>query len=361
MSVMCNLLIAAGFSLNGVCAEPTETKIDLPEEDKSVWEYQAPVKPEPKPKPAPVMPPIVVEKTIVKEVPAPPPPAPKTKPRPAPKPDPYRVWLEAQRLQAVSFAQSTDWADIDISNATKGKTELAGLSAPSMSTLAPSDEKQPQYDYDRVTSSEPIRNDRVVTTDRYITGIMEGGINSQLASKEGGDFIIQVSRDVFGYGTRNKLIAKGGRLVCSFESPTSLNATRIAVKCSRILLAGDKKGRRVEIAQLEAPVGDAQGRGGITGQVNNHFVEQYGTALMLAGISAAVRGSSAFLSTGEDSENSTAEIADAASQELGTRFGEISASILEKTTSIVPTITAAQGKRVQIRPRKDWYLKEIKS
>src|SRR3546814_7193639 len=48
-------------------------------------------------------------------------------------------------------------------------------------------------------------------------------------------------------------------------------------------------GYRAEILQLTTPVADAQGRGGITGDVDNRFWERYGTAFVLAGISAAVR------------------------------------------------------------------------
>lgn len=361
MSVLCNIVTAVGLTLGGACAEPSgEVQMNLPDEDKSVWDYKAPVKEEPKPKPAPVFPPVTVTKTIIKEIPAPAPPPPEPEPIPEPKPNPYRLWLEAQRNQPSHMASlNEDWTEIDVTAAKGAPGNPDSLTAPSLPTMRPPESTPKTYDYEGVTSGEPVPNDRIVTADRYITGNLEGGINSQLASDEGGDVVIQVSRHVFGYGTRNILIPKGSRLICNYESPASLSATRFPMECFRILLAGDKQGKRVEIVQLASRVGDAQGRGGLTGQVNNHFEKQYGTALMLAGISAAVRGASAMATTGENQDSTTADIADKASQELGTRFGEISASVLEKTTNIAPTITASQGKRVQIRPRKDWYLKEI--
>lgn len=362
MSIVCNMLTAVGLTLGGTCAEPTTQKMDLPSEDGSVWTYRAPEKPTPEPKPLPVFPTVTVERVVIKEVAGPAPAAPKVKPKPKPQPDPYRLWLEARRgLQFASLNPSQEWTEIDVTPAKGVSGSPDSFTANPTSSFSPPQVEKPTYDFEHVLSSEPVSNDRVITTDRYITGIIEGGINSQLSSKEGGQVIIQVSRDVFGYGTRNKLIPKGSRLVCDYESPTSLNATRFAIKCIRILLAGDKKGHRVEIAQLEAPVSDSQGRGGSSGTVNNHFGEQYGTAIMLSMISSAVRGSSAMFTSKDGESTTTADIADKASQELGTRFGEISASVLEKTTNIVPTITSAQGKRVQIRPRKDWYLKEVKS
>ncbi|NVK20551.1 MAG: TrbI/VirB10 family protein [Methylocystaceae bacterium] len=359
---LCGVLGVMGLSLSGTCGEPADSQMKLPEEDRAVWEHKIPDKPKPKPKPAPVMPPIVIEKVITQKVEVPVPVVEEPVVEEEPKPNPYRIWLENQRsLNASVAASSKTWEDIDISAAARGGNKADNLTAPSLPSLSPTKENTPEYEFERRESTLPVDNKRKLTIDRYITGVLETGINSQLSSKEGGDVIIQVSRDIFAYGTRNLLIPKASRMNCSYETPGSLNATRIALKCYRILLAGDKKGRRVEISQLDAPVGDQQGRAGITGHVNNHFAKQYGTAIMLSLISASVRGSSAMLSSGDGESNTTADIADAASQELGTRFGEISASILEKNTNIVPTITVAQGKRVQIRLRKDWYLKEIKS
>ncbi|WP_135078589.1 TrbI/VirB10 family protein [Terasakiella sp. SH-1] len=366
-TIACSFFMTLGLTLSGVCDDtnPKVKAVDLPEEDRTVWEYEAPAPPPPPkkvepPKP-PVMPPVVIEKTIIKEVKVPvePKPKPMKVKKAPPKPDPVRVWLEQRAKQRPSF-NDTDNHFVELASL---KGSAGGLSAPSLSSEKGLKTPAPKsYQAEKVESGEPISNSRIFTADRYMAGFLEGGINSQLSSKEGGDIVIQISRHVFGYGTRNILIPKGSRLLCNYDSPDSLNATRVAITCFRILLGGDQEGKRVEIAQLEATTRDAQGRAGTTGTVDNHFDEQYGTALGLAGISALVRGASAYLTTNSSGETTTTgEIADSASQELGTRFGEISASILEKTTSIVPTITVSQGKRVFIKPRKDWYLKEVNS
>jgi len=357
----CSTFIAMGMTLGGICAEPVITQMQLPKEDLSVWDARPPAEPTLAPKITPTFPPVIINKEVVREIYRVPPAPPKKKSKPKPKPDLYREWMEA-RAQISVQPSSEAWVEIPV---TKTSTQTPNmLGAPMSSSFAPPVIEKASYDFESRVSTAPVSNDRIITTDRYITGIMEGGINSQLASDEGGSIITQVSRDVFGYGTRNELIPKGSRLVCDYESPSGMNSTRFPIKCTRILLAGNKKGQRVEISQLEAPVGDAQGRGGSSGHVNNHFKKKYGTAIMLSVISASVRGASAFVSSGRSGDNTTtatSEIADTASQELGTRFGEISASALEKSVNIVPTITSAQGKRVLIRPRKDWILKEIKS
>lgn len=364
-TIACSFFMTLGLTLSGVC-DDTNPKVktdQLPQEDRTVWEYEAPAPPPPpkkEPPKLPAMPPVVIEKTVIKEVkvPADPKPEPKKEKKAPPKPDPYRVWLE-QKSRQQPAAQETKNHFVKLASL---KATPNSLSAPSLSSEKGLKTPAPKsYKAEKVESGEPISNSRIFTADRYIAGFLEGGINSQLSSKEGGDIVIQISRHVFGYGTRNILVPKGSRLLCNYDSPDSLNATRVPITCFRILLAGDQEGKRVEIAQLEATTRDAQGRAGSSGTVDNHFDEQYGTALGLAGVSALVRGASAFLTTNDGGESTTGDIADKASQELGTRFGEISASILEKTTSLTPTITVSQGKRVFIKPRKDWYLKEVNS
>ena len=303
----------------------------------------------------------------------PPSPPPAPEPAPEPAPDPYRVWLEARRgalVQPVSLTWDeiplAETGDSDLNTETRASdpNTVSPLNPPPAaaaegSFTPPVSKAEPEYEYDSTVSTEPVSNERVITTDRYITGIIETGINTQLSSEEGGDVIIQVSRPVYGYGTRNILIPPGSRLVCSYESPDSINASRIGLTCKRILLAGDRRGRRVEITELEAPVGNQQGHAGVSGKVHNHFLKKYGTALLLTGISASVRASAALLE--DDKDKSKSKALSGGSEELSTRFGEITASILEKTVNIAPTITISQGKRVQIRPRKDWYLTEVTS
>ncbi|WP_341702091.1 TrbI/VirB10 family protein [Ferrovibrio sp.] len=240
---------------------------------------------------------------------------------------------------------------------------LAGLSSPSLSSVQlPNQGKQDRYLSDGRTSGLPVDNSRILAADRYISGVLETGINSQLDSKSGGQVIIQTSRDVFGYHNRNLLVPKGSRLICDYLSPKKQGETRLSFNCDRILMAG----YRSEIMQLTSPVGDVQGRGGLTGDVDNRFWEKYGTAFVLAGISTAVRLASAAGTTQTTSTTSTtttgsttAAIADKGAQELSQKFGEISAAALEATVNLAPIVTIPQGTRVQIRPTQDWYIRRI--
>ena len=367
-STLCTVLLSMSLTFGGVCLDEEGEVLQLPEEDPGVWDA-APPAPAPPP-PAPSFPPVIIQQEVAPpappppppEPPAPPPPPPPPPPEPEPAPDPYRVWLEARRGQFVQPV-SLNWDEIPlVKKRDSDPNTVSPLNAPATGagTFSPPAVKpDPAYDYESTVSTEPVSNERVITTDRYITGIIETGINTQLSSEEGGDVIIQVSRPVYGYGTRNILIPPGSRLVCSYESPDSINASRIGLTCKRILMAGDRQGRRVEITELEAPVGNQQGHAGVAGKVHNHFFKKYGTALLLTAISASVRASAGLVD--DDKEKSTSKALSSGSEEVSTRFGEITASILEKTVNIAPVITISQGQRVQIRPRKDWYLAEVTS
>ena len=102
---------------------------------------------------------------------------------------------------------------------------------------------------------------------------------------------------------------------------------------------------------------DAQGRAGVTGEVDNRFWNRYGTAFMLSAISAAVRGATAS-GVSDAARDRNDAITDEAGKELAERFGEITASVLQETVALRPVISIPQGTRVQIRPARDWYIRK---
>ena len=264
-----------------------------------------------------------------------------------PDSSPYRLALEA----ALAARAASPGAVAAVQARREPAVALPAMARAGEQTpvLAPA-LTQPRYAAPGRVSSLPVDNTRILTADRYISGVLETGFNSQVASEGGGGAIIQTSRNVFGYHGRKVLIPKGSRLICSYEGPKRQGETRVAFRCERILIAG----HRAEIWELAAPVGDAQGRGGVAGEVDNRFWERYGTAFMLAGISAAVRLGAAAATPDEDS--ATGRVTDVGAEELAERFGEITATVLEQMIDLAPIITLAQGARVQIRPARDWYI-----
>lgn len=351
-AAFCDIALALGLTFGGNCVPHTVgTPPPLPRDDASAWTLPLPA-PKAPPPPPPAMPPVVIEKKVFIERPAPPPapvaqPAP---PPPAPKPDLLRLAL--QEAWAQPAALPANWADpvIGAGPLTAGGKAPA-LTVPALDPLgASAPVARKRYDSPGKTSSPPVDNERILAADRYITGILETGINSQVGGDQAGSVIIQVARDVYGYHGRKVLAPKGSRMICAYKPPKDMGSSRLEFVCERILMAG----HRAEIRQLSASVGDQQGRQGVTGDVDRRFWERYGTAVLLTGLSTAVRFAAAVKST--DATNTSTAAAEKAAEELSTRFGEITANVLEQTLSLVPIITIPQGTRVQIRPSADWYI-----
>ena len=360
VSALCEALVALGLTFGVLCQPDEGARVELPADDPAAWAIEPPA-PEPGPEPAPATEPPAFPVVVVHEPTA----ALKPEPAAAPEPvivlveeprdlSPYRAALEAalsagaMNPGAVAAVEASPEASADKADA----SVIAGLPALDTSETAalPPALTQPRYAAPGRVSGLPVDNTRILTADRYISGVLETGFNSQVASEGGGAAIIQTSRDVFGYHGRKVLIPKGSRLICGYEGPERQGETRVAFRCERILIAG----HRAEIWELSAPVGDAQGRGGVAGEVDNRFFERYGTAFLLAGVSAAVRLGAAAATP--DADSATGRVTDEGAEELSERFGEITAAVLEQTIDLAPIITLAQGTRVQIRPARDWYI-----
>lgn len=352
----CDLAAVLGWALSA--CEPAPAPADaLPEDDPGAWEYRPPPEPEPEPEPeiaptpaaaVPAFPPIVLYE---------PAPAPAPEPVVEAPPAPSAARVGASAAYAARTRSPVAWEALSPESGLSLSLTLAptaeGMAAALAGPLAPpalAARAQPAYEEASAVSSLPVDNSRIVTTDRYISGVLEGGVNSQLSGGQAGqEVVIQVNRDVFGYHGRNILIPKGSRLVCGFRSPRQ-GESRLGVRCARVLLGG----HRAEIYQAGAAGYDAQGRLGVAGEVDNRFWERYGTAFVLAGISAAVRASSAAVDSGDE-----ADIAETGAEELGERFGEITAAVLERTVNLAPIVTLSQGTRVTVRPARDWYIRRV--
>lgn len=362
MAGMCDLALAIGLTLGGACQQQALHPEPMPADEPAAWAIRPPA-PKEEPKPAPPMPPVVIKQEVVREVirevPAPTPPAPP--PPPPPGPDPV---AEAVRISyAGRAARNASQAAISAPSELDDDGDIRPGSMPVLPGVV--GQEGTGYQEKSVTSSQPVDNSRIITTDRYIPGILETGINTQLDGSVGGPVVIQVTRDVYGYHGRNILVPKGSRLVCGNKTLEKVGSSRAPFRCSRVLLGES----RAEIIGIKANVTDVQGALGVSGDVDNRFFERYGTAFILAGISAAVRAASA--SSQSTSTTSTASATGSSStynsggalstggQELSQRLGEITAATLEQTLNLTPILKVAQGTRVVVRPDTDWYIANV--
>lgn len=217
---------------------------------------------------------------------------------------------------------------------------------------APSDarEEDPHWrlkdeDYGRLEiqkdeTSLAVDRFRVITADRYITAILENAVNSQVP----GRIIGVVERHIFGADGRIPVFPKGTRIVCDYETLAKVGDTRLPVTCYRAIRPDG-----ASVLLTDAEGADQMARTGLIGRVDNRLWEKYGTAFMVALVSAAAAVGGGV--TGNP-------LAESSAAQLSFSLGQITTQVLQDTIDVAPVVTVAAGSRIQIIPREDIWLRE---
>jgi type IV secretion system protein VirB10 len=95
------------------------------------------------------------------------------------------------------------------------------------------------------------------------------------------------------------------------------------------------------VVPLSSPGTDELGRSGLPGEVNRHFWERFGAAILMTVINGAVQG-------WINSQNSVGSVSVAPSTAT-----DVMSEILRGTINIPPTVTKAQGDRIQVFVARD--------
>jgi type IV secretion system protein VirB10 len=94
------------------------------------------------------------------------------------------------------------------------------------------------------------------------------------------------------------------------------------------------------VAPLESPATDELGRSGLPGQVNRHFFERFGAALLISVIDGAVQAAAQSGSDGTVIVNPSTST-------------QIMTEVLRSTINIPPTVLKHQGDRIQVLAARD--------
>lgn len=142
--------------------------------------------------------------------------------------------------------------------------------------------------------------------------------------------------DVFGADGRVVLIERGTKLVGETRGEVRAGQRRVFV------LWNEARTPAGVVASLASPGTDALGRAGLTGDVDTHFWQRFGAAILLSVLDA---GTVALVSAQQDG-NSTVVLSPTGSQ-------EVMAEVIKSTVAVPPTIRVAQGTRVQVFVARD--------
>ena len=194
---------------------------------------------------------------------------------------------------------------------------VAGLNAPQSSAAA------------QVSARSLTNQDYLIAQGTTISGVLETAIQSDLA----GNIRAIVSRDIYSFDGSNILIPRGSKIMGQYQSNLKQAQSRLFVIWQRIIRPDG-----VDIA-LNSPGTDHLGRAGLGGDVDAHFIERFGAAILLSMIDGAVqagvnaannRDAQTVVTSSGSALNSSAEIA------------------LENAINIAPTIHVDQGTPINI-------------
>ena len=174
-----------------------------------------------------------------------------------------------------------------------------------------------------------------ITEGTVIPGVLETAINSDLPGLVRGIN----SADVYSHDGSQLLIPKGSRLVGRYQSDTRRGQVRIFIMWTRIIRADGLS------ILINSPGTDPLGRAGLEGDVDTHFFQIFGAAILFSiidgGLDVAVEMAR------RQGDNSTAVI----QRDRGmNRAAEMA---LEDSIRIQPTIHIDQGTRISILVARD--------
>lgn len=208
------------------------------------------------------------------------------------------------------------------------------------------------------------RTDALVAQGTMIRGFLETAINTDLP----GMVRAVVREDVRSLDGARILIPKGSRLIGEYKSGLERGQKRIFVVWSRVMRSDGLS------AEIASPGADRLGRAGLTGEIDTHFWERFGSAIMLSVIGGAAEYVSALGETATESARSistvdpitgavttittepsrtAAEARSIAAEKSSAILQDIANAAFKESSKIPPTIYVAQGEPIVVYLRRD--------
>ncbi|MDZ4762237.1 MAG: type IV secretion system protein VirB10 [Alphaproteobacteria bacterium] len=185
-------------------------------------------------------------------------------------------------------------------------------------------------------ASAMINLSTTVVEGSVIPAVLETAINSDLP----GYVRAVVSRDVRSFDGSQVLVPRGSRLIGQYRSGVALGQSRAFVIWTRLIRPD---GAAVDLA---SPATDGLGRGGLDGEVDRHFLQRFGGAILLSVLNLVVGAAT-------DASDTSIVIA-------STRAGSDIASVaLSKDLDIAPTVTVPQGAPVRVFVSQDLDFSDV--
>jgi type IV secretion system protein VirB10 len=203
-------------------------------------------------------------------------------------------------------------------------------------------------DVERARAVKTARIDALIPQGTMIRATLETAVQSDLP----GMVRAITTEDVYSFDGRRVLLPKATMLTGEYRSVLTRGQTRVFMVWTRAL-------RHDGVSVLLGSYGtDALGRSGVTGEVDQHYAERFGAAIVLS----IVGGGTSYLSgLGQAGPSSTstaltpaqqAQQAQAA-QTISQTYAEMANSTLKEQMAIPPTIHIDQGTPIIVFVKRD--------
>ena len=168
------------------------------------------------------------------------------------------------------------------------------------------------------------------------------GINSDLP----GRITAQVSQNVYDSATGHRLlIPQGAKLFGRYDSEVSFGQNRVLVIWTDIIFPN---GSTLQIGGMAGT--DAAGYGGFRDKVDNHYLQTFGSAILVALIGA---GTEMLLPQDPGNTLNGNSSTDAARRSFAETFGQISEQTVSKNLNVQPTLEIRPGYRFNVLVDQD--------
>jgi type IV secretion system protein VirB10 len=261
----------------------------------------------------------------------------------APSPPTPEQLAEARQLSGVVFAIGTSGAGVSPSG-TDGLprsapmvsgpgTAVSGMASSDAGELAPL--LRPPVTVAARAQTLPAQR-LLLPKGAFIDCTLETAIDSSLP----GMTTCILAADTFGADGKVVLLERGTKLIGETRGQVQQGTARVFV------LWTEARTPAGVVVPLDSPGADELGRSGLPGEVNRHFWERFGAAMLISVVDGAVQ-------TAATRNSGGAVIVDpSASQGVMTE-------VLKGTVNIAPTVTKHNGDRIQVLVARDVDFRSV--
>ena len=192
-------------------------------------------------------------------------------------------------------------------------------------------------------SLTPAVEAKVLPTQRFLLpkgAFLDCTLETAIDSTLPGMVTCITATDSFGVDGTTVLIERGSKLVGETQGEVRQGAARVFVLWEQVRTPTGV------VVSLASPGTDEIGRSGLPGEVNRHFFERFGAAMLISVVEGAVQAAA------QPSNGGTVIYDPSASANIMTE-------VLRSTVNIPPTVTKHNGDRIQVLVARDLDFRSV--